>query len=98
MVLVYLMHQAKYNQQKAINEKNKAERRGLIILCISIGVIGIIVSFYQWKVLRQNKVLEDNRKVLNDLNEQLAENQKKIAENEQRMEMAASVETGGQRK
>ena len=85
--------QEKYNQQKVINEKNKAERRGLIILCISIGVIGIIVSFYQWKVLRQNKELEDNRKVLNDLNEQLAENQKKIAENEQRMEMAASVET-----
>ena len=85
--------QEKYNQQKVINEKNKAERRGLIILCISIGVVGIIVLFYQWKVLRQNKELEDNRKVLNDLNEQLAENRKKIAENEQRMEMAASVET-----
>ena len=34
--------QEKYDKQKVINEKNKAERRGLIILCISIGVIGVI--------------------------------------------------------
>lgn len=85
--------QEKYNQQKAINEKNKAERRGLIILCISIGVIGIIVSFYQWKVLRQNKELEDNRKELASLKEQLTENKNKIAQNEERIEMVAQVET-----
>ena len=85
--------QEKYNQQRIINEKNKAERKGLIILCISIGIIGIIVSFYQWKILRQNKELENNRKELNDLNTQLTENQKKIVQNEERMEMAALVET-----
>lgn len=85
--------QEKYNQQKAINEKNKAERRGLIILCISIGVIGIIVSFYQWKVLRQNEELEDKRKELEGLKEQFAENKNKIAQNEERMAMVAQVET-----
>lgn len=85
--------QEKYNQQKVINEKDKAEKRGLIILCISIGVIGIIVSFYQWKVLRQNKELEDNRKELASLKEQLTENKNKIAQNEERIEMVAQVET-----
>ena len=85
--------QEKYNQPKAINEKNKAERRGLIILCISIGVIGIIVSFYQWKVLRQNEELEDKRKELEGLKEQFAENKNKIAQNEERMAMVAQVET-----
>ena len=85
--------QEKYNQQKAINEKNKAERRGLIILCISIGVIGIIVSFYQWKVLRQNEELEDKRKELEGLKEQLTENKNKIAQNEERIEMVTQVET-----
>ena len=85
--------QEKYNQQKIINEKDKAEKRGLIILCISIGVIGIIVSFYQWKVLRQNKELEDNRKELASLKEQLTENKNKIAQNEERIEMVAQVET-----
>ena len=85
--------QEKYNQQKVINEKDKAEKRGLIILCISIGVIGIIVSFYQWKVLRQNEELEDKRKELEGLKEQLTENKNKIAQNEERIEMVAQVET-----
>ena len=85
--------QEKYNQQKAINEKNKAERRGLIILCISIGIIGVIVSFYQWKVLRQNKELEDSRKELAGLKELLTENKNKIAQNEERIEMVTQVET-----
>ena len=85
--------QAKYDQQKVINEKNKAERTVLIILCISIGTIGVIVLCYQWKVLRQNKELEDKRKELNDLNNQLTENKNKIALNEERMAMAAQVET-----
>ena len=45
--------QEKYDNERVINEKNRAEKRGLIILCISIGIIGIIISCYQWKVLRQ---------------------------------------------
>ena len=85
--------QEKYNQQKVINEKNKAEKRGLIILCVSIGIIGIIVSWYQWKVLQQNKELEDKRKELASLKEQLTENNNKIAQNEERIEMVAQVET-----
>ena len=85
--------QEKYNQQKVINEKDKAEKRGLIILCVSIGAIGIIVSLYQWKVLQKNKELEDKRKELDSLNEQLTENKSKIAQNEERMAMAAQVET-----
>ena len=85
--------QEKYNQQKVINEKDKAEKRGLIILCVSIGAISIIVSWYQWKVLQKNKELEDKRKELDSLNEQLTENKSKIAQNEERMAMAAQVET-----
>lgn len=82
--------QEKYNQQKVINEKDKAEKRGLIILCVSIGAIGIIVSLYQWKVLQKNKELEDKRKELDSLNEQLAKNQETIAQNEKRIDMVAN--------
>ena len=85
--------QEKYNKEKVINEKNKAERRGLIILCISIGVIGVIVSCYQWKILCQKKELEDKRNELNVLNEKLTENINKIAQNEERMAMVAQVES-----
>lgn len=85
--------QEKYNQQKVVNEKNKAERRGLIILCISIGVIGVIVSCYQWKILSQKKELEDKRDELNALNEQLTENKDKIAQNEERMKIIAQAES-----
>ena len=45
------------------------------------GVISIIVSWYQWKVLQKNKELEDKRKELDSLNEQLTENKSKIAQN-----------------
>ena len=83
--------QEKYDQQKVINEKNKAERRGLIVLCISIGLVGVIVVCYQWKVLCQKKELEDMRKELNGLNVQLAENRNQIAQNEERMAMVAQV-------
>ncbi len=85
--------QEKYNKEKVINEKNKAERRGLIILCISIGVIGVIVSCYQWKILSQKKELEDKRDELNALNEQLTENKDKIAQNEERMKIIAQAES-----
>lgn len=84
--------QEKYDQQKVINEKNKAEKRGLIILCVSIGFISVIVVSYQWKILRQKKELEDKRNELNNLNEKLAENKSKIAQNEERMAMVAQVE------
>lgn len=83
--------QEKYNQQKVINEKNKAERRGLIILCISIGIIGMIVACFQGKVLRQNKELEDKRKELGRLQEQLNDNNNKIDQNKERLEMVAEV-------
>lgn len=82
--------QEKYNQQKVINEKDKAEKRGLIILCVSIGAISIIVSWYQWKVLQKNKELEDKRKELDSLNEQLTKNQETIAQNEKRIDMVAN--------
>lgn len=82
--------QEKYNQQKVINEKDKAEKRGLIILCVSIGIIGGIVLWYQWKVLQQNKELEDKRKELDGLKEQLAKNQETIAQNEKRIDMVAN--------
>lgn len=85
--------QEKYNQEKILNEKNKAERRGLIILCASIGIIGVVISCYQWKVLCQKKELEDKRKELNCLNEQLTENKNKIAQNEERMRMIAQAES-----
>ena len=83
--------QEKYNQQKIINEKNKAERIGLVILCISVCVIGIVIVCYQGKVLRQNKELEKKRKELNNLQEQLNENNKIIDINKERMEMVGEV-------
>ena len=84
--------QEKYDQQKVINEKNEAERKGLIILFSSIGLISLIVMCYQWKVLRQNKELEAKRHELHELKERLNENLGKIARNEERMETLAQAE------
>ena len=84
--------QEKYDQQKVINEKNEAERKGLIILFSSIGLIALIVMCYQWKVLRQNKELEAKRHELHELKERLNENLGKIARNEERMETLAQAE------
>lgn len=78
--------QEKYNQQKVINEKNEAERKGLIILFSSIGLIAFIVMCYQWKVLRQKKELESNREELNRLISRLNENKQTIAKNIARIE------------
>ena len=77
--------QEKYDQQKVINEKNKAERRGLIVLCISIGLIAIVVVYYQWRMLIQNKELEEKRKQLNLFVNQLSENKQIIAKNTERI-------------
>ena len=73
--------QAKYDQQKIINEKNRAEKKGLIILCTSIGLIGIIILCYQWKVLCQNRELKKKEKELTDFVNQLNENKQIIAQN-----------------
>lgn len=73
--------QEKYDQQKVINEKNKAEKRVLIILCTSIGIIGIIISCYQWKVLCQNRELKKKEKELTYFVNQLNENKQIIAQN-----------------
>lgn len=73
--------QEKYDQQKVINEKNKAEKRGLIILCASIGVIGIIMTCYQWKVLCQNRELKKKEQELTYFVNQLNENKQIIAQN-----------------
>lgn len=78
--------QEKYNQQKVINEKNQAERKGLIILCVSILSITVIIVCYQWKVLRQKKELEVKRKELNSFISRLNENKQTIAKNEARIE------------
>lgn len=88
---VLIEMQEKYNQQKVINEKNKAERRGLIILCISMGIIGIIVACYQGIVLHKNKELEDKREELSRLQERVNENNSKIVQNKKRLEMVAEV-------
>ena len=77
--------QEKYNQQKVINEKNKAEKRGLIILCASIGVIGIIITCYQRKILHQSKILNRKEKELTDFVNQLNENKQVIAQNKARI-------------
>ncbi len=77
--------QEKYNQQKVINEKNKAEKRGLIILCASIGVIGIIITCYQRKILHQSKILKRKEKELTDFVNQLNENKQVIAQNKARI-------------
>lgn len=78
--------QAKYDQQKLINEKNKADKKGLIILCASIGIISIIVLCYQWKVLRQSRELKKKEKELTDFVNQLNENKKIITQNIIRIE------------
>lgn len=78
--------QEKYNQQKVINEKNQAERNGLIILCVSIILIAIIIVCYQLKVLCQKKELEANREELNRLISRLNENKQTIAKNIARIE------------
>ena len=78
--------QEKYNQQKVINEKNEAERKGLIILFSSIGLIAFIVMCYQWKVLHQKKELEAKREELNRLISRLNENNQTIAKNIARIE------------
>lgn len=77
--------QEKYNQQKIINKKNKAEKRGLIILCVSIGIISIIVVTYQRKVLHQSKMLNKKEKELTDFVNQLNENKQVIAQNKARI-------------
>lgn len=73
--------QEKYDRQKVINEKNKAEKRGLTILCVSIGLIGIIILCYQWKILRQNRELKKKEKELTYFVNQLNENKQIIAQN-----------------
>ena len=77
--------QEKYDQQRVINEKNKAEKRGLIILCVSIGVIGIIITCYQRKILHQSKILKRKEKELTDFVNQLNENKQVIAKNTARI-------------
>lgn len=82
--------QEKYNQQKAINDKDKAEKRTLFIFCFSFCIIALIIVCYQWKVIRQNKELETMRHELNDLNLQLNDNISKIVQNEERMKALSS--------
>ena len=83
--------QEKYDEQKVINEKNKAEQRGLIVLCVSISMIGIIVIYYQWRVLLQKRELENKRDELVKLQNKLNENNNKIDKNKERLEMVANV-------
>ncbi len=83
---VLIEMQEKYDQQKVINEKNEAERKGLIILFASIVLIAVIIVCYQWKVLHQKKELEAKREELNSLISRLNENKQTIAKNEARIE------------
>lgn len=78
--------QEKYNQQKIINEKNQAERKGMIVLCVSIILIAVIILCYQWKLIRQKKELEAKREELNRLISRLNENKQTIAKNIARIE------------
>lgn len=61
--------------------KKQSRKRVLIILCTSIGIIGIIISCYQWKVLCQNRELKKKEKELTYFVNQLNENKQIIAQN-----------------
>lgn len=78
--------QEKYNQQKVVNEKNKAEKRGLIIFCVSMIAIAFIVLSYQRKLLLQDKKLKKKEQELADFVSQLNENEQTIAKNIARIE------------
>ena len=73
--------QEKYDQQRIINEKNDAERKGLIILCFSIGMIAVIIVYYQWKVLQKNKELKKKEYDLKCFINQMSENEQIITKN-----------------
>ena len=77
--------QEKYNQQMIINEKNELERKGLIVLCIAIFMIGIIIVFYQQRVYQQKKELDKKMDELNKVIVKLNKNEEIIAKNEERI-------------
>ena len=74
--------QAKYEQEKLLNINNKLENKllwGSIILLI---IISILICFYQHKLVKKERTIQENRKQLEVRINHLHENENIIHENE----------------
>ena len=98
----FIEMQAKYDQQKVINERNQLQmdkdrliRHALIIVVTLIVLIALIVITYQRVLLRKEHILKRQEESARQNALRLAENERIISRNTQRMaELAQQIEEG----
>ena len=92
--------QEKYNQQKLINERNelkinkdKVTRNALIALLAAVCIIAFLTYFYQRKLRKRERQIQETKEEANKKSLQIQENELTISRNQKRMkELAEQIE------
>ena len=98
--LTLMQIQEKYNQQKLINEKNglqiqkdRVMRNALIGLLIATCAMAILIYFYQRKLRKGERQIQEAKEEANDKSLQIKENELVISRNQKRMkELTEQIE------
>lgn len=82
--------QAKYDQEKLLNRNKQIENRALWGLAILLLGMSILIYFYQHKLVKKERAVQDIRKLLQIRVNQLHENESIIHENEKLIDVLSS--------